>query len=290
MRRKLLLGGGLAAVALALAVLVLVVPVRTPSNRVVLDQRPGAVLPATETTLRNVTREPVTYTILPNSRSPLPRTRTLRVDALDRIPTDIDLEVSFYNKARTEVNTVVPGMPYSFRYNESDLIQLYPGSHGREDALDLAPWVPTPQGIVEQMLALAKVGPSDVVYDLGCGDGRMIVAAAKEHGARGVGVDIDPEMVRQSKENAERAGVADRVRFYHEDAIKVDIHEATVLSLYLLPESLELLRPRFERQLRPGARIVSHNYKIPGWDEKLKEMREVNDEDSRRHVIYLYVR
>lgn len=288
---RILRATGLAAfAALAVVLVFFTPPARPPANRVVLDDRPAALAgPTRETTLRNVTREPITYTIQPNVYRRSPRTRTLQAGDLDRIPTEVSLEIAYDNKSHRTVATVFPDQPYSFRYDGHNLIHLYPGSHGLEDTPDLAPYVPTPQPIVERMLTLAAVGRGDVVYDLGCGDGRMIVSAARLYRARGVGVDIDENLVRESEANARAAGVEHLTRFLHMDATKAALAEATVLSLYLLPESLEDLRPKFERELRPGTRVVSHNYKVPGWEDKLAASESM-DEGGRTHRIYLYVR
>ena len=126
-------------------------------------------------------------------------------------------------------------------------------------------FVATPPEVVTAMLRGARVGPSDVVYDLGSGDGRIVIAAAKEFGARGVGIEIDPQLVAQATANARAAGVADRVRFVVGDLFEADVREATVVTLYLLPSLNENLRPRLLQQLRPGARIVSHAFDIAGW-------------------------
>src|SRR5262245_45538861 len=118
---------------------------------------------------------------------------------------------------------------------------------------NLAPYVPSPADVVDRMLTLAKVGPNDVVYDLGCGDGRIVIAAAQKFGARGVGIDIDAGLVKKAEANAVAAGVEGRVRFAVQDAMTVDVSEATVVTLYLLSASNVRLRPILTRQLRPGA-------------------------------------
>ncbi len=131
-------------------------------------------------------------------------------------------------------------------------------------------FVPTPQSIVRQMLKLASVKPGDVVYDLGCGDGRVVITAAKQDGVRAVGIDIDPERINESMENARKAGVEDRVSFRNEDLFEADISEATVVSLYLL-HSLNLkLRPKLWRELKPGTRIVSYNFHMGDWPPEKK--------------------
>jgi protein-L-isoaspartate O-methyltransferase len=130
----------------------------------------------------------------------------------------------------------------------------------------LAPFVATPPDVVERMLRLANVGPDDVVYDLGSGDGRIVIAAARMFGARGVGIDIDPALVDQARANAAAASVSDRVTFRVEDAMTTDVSDATVVTLYLLAASNVKLRPHLQEQLRPGARIVAHNFGMGDWE------------------------
>ena len=127
-----------------------------------------------------------------------------------------------------------------------------------------APYVPSPQYVVDEMLRLAAVGPQDLVYDLGSGDGRVVIAAALKFGARGVGVERDPALVVQSRVSAERAGVAGRVRFVQQDLFATDFLEATVVTLYLSPNLNLALRPMLLR-LRPGSRIVSHSSDLGEW-------------------------
>jgi len=169
-------------------------------------------------------------------------------------------------------------------------LELYVGSHGREDAEDLAPFVPTPMEVVERMLELAEVNAQSILYDLGCGDGRIVVQAAKKYGARGVGIDIDPVRIEESKTNAKEEGVEKLVEFRLGDVMKVDLSNATVISLYLLPESNEVLRPLLEKYLKQGTFVVSHNYYIPGWSEKEISVDTVYTDDGEEHDIYLYKR
>jgi SAM-dependent methyltransferase len=259
------------------------------ANRIDLEPRTSfARAFRQETTLRNVTKRPIAYTIMPRPGVRGPITRTLAVGAIDRLATDVPVEISFDNGKRLAASTVQPGKPYSFRHDAKDLIRIYPGSHGREDAADLAPFVPTPRTVVQRMLEIAAVDGDDVVYDIGCGDGRMVIAAAKIRGARGVGIEIDPALVAECRAAAKREGVQRLVRFLEMDATKARLTEATVVMAYLLPESLEELAPLFERDLRPGARIVSHNYRIPGWDDRLVLSESLTDEAGREHTIHLY--
>ena len=127
------------------------------------------------------------------------------------------------------------------------------------------PFVPTPERVVEKMLEVAQVGPKDVVYDLGSGDGRIVIAAAKKHGARAVGIDIDPERIKEARDNARRAGVSDRVEFRQEDLFKADFREATVVTMYLLTGVNQKLRPKLLAELKPGTRLVSHAFDMGDW-------------------------
>lgn len=124
---------------------------------------------------------------------------------------------------------------------------------------------PSPPEVVRAMLRLAEVGKKDIVYDLGCGDGRIVITAAKEFGARGVGIDIDPQRIAESIENARKAGVLGKVKFRNEDLFEADIHEATVVTLYLWPWVNLKLRPKLLRELKPGTRIVSHWHDMGDW-------------------------
>lgn len=132
-------------------------------------------------------------------------------------------------------------------------------------ALDV-PYVPTPQLVVDRMLSLAKVGKNDTLFDLGCGDGRIVVTAAKQFGARGTGIDIDPERIAEAKENARKAGVEKQVSFKIANLFETDLSSATVVSLYLLPSINTKLRPRLWEQLKVGSRVVSHAFDMgPEW-------------------------
>jgi len=155
---------------------------------------------------------------------------------------------------------------------------LYPGAE--------VPYVQTPHEVVAEMLRLASVGRDDVVYDLGSGDGRLVIAAARDFGARGAGIEIDPKLVALSTENARRAGVADRVTFREGNLFEMDLSPATVVTLYLSPELNQRLRPKFLRELRPGARIVSHDYGMGDWAPARTERMVVQ---GRVSYIYLWV-
>jgi SAM-dependent methyltransferase len=126
-------------------------------------------------------------------------------------------------------------------------------------------FVPTPNDVVDAMLKMAGTGKSDTVYDLGCGDGRIVITAAQKFGARGVGIDIDPERVREANENVKKAGVADRVKIVRGDLFEADISPATVVTLYLLTDLNLKLRPKLMKDLKPGTRVVSHAFNMGDW-------------------------
>jgi SAM-dependent methyltransferase len=141
------------------------------------------------------------------------------------------------------------------------------------------PYVPTTEKAVEEMLKLAGVKKNDIVYDLGCGDGRIVVAAAKTFGARGVGIDINPERIKEAKENARKAGVEHLVRFEENDLFEADIKEATVVTLFLLPQINLKLKPKLMSDLRPGTRVVSNTFDMGDWKPE-KEAALGEDEDA----------
>ncbi|HPC66788.1 MAG TPA: class I SAM-dependent methyltransferase [Syntrophorhabdaceae bacterium] len=128
------------------------------------------------------------------------------------------------------------------------------------------PFASTPHKVVKEMLKLADTGKDDVVYDLGSGDGRIVIAAARDFGAKGVGIELDGELFKESKINAEKAGVSRSVRFIQEDFFETVLNDATVVTLYLLPEVNDLLMPKLIKELRPGARIVSHMWGLGDWE------------------------
>lgn len=143
------------------------------------------------------------------------------------------------------------------------------------------PYVPSPNVVVEGMLKLAGVKATDTVYDLGCGDGRIVIMAAEKFGATAVGVDLDADLVREARERAKKAGVAAKVRFMEGDLFEADIRPATAIMLYLIPKLLPRLRPKLQSELKPGSRIVSFAFPFPDWPPDKAE--DVNG----RH-IYLY--
>ena len=152
------------------------------------------------------------------------------------------------------------------------------------------PFVPTTEEAVQAMLKLADVKKTDVVYDLGCGDGRIVVAAAKTFGARAVGIDIDPQRISEAKENAKKAGVEDKVRFEENDLFEADIHEASVVTLFLLSSVNLKLRPKLLQDLKPGTRVVSNTFDMGDWKpEKEVTVGDPDEQSYLSHRLFLWV-
>ena len=152
---------------------------------------------------------------------------------------------------------------------------------------NLAPYAATPQEVVDRMLQLADVTKTDVVYDLGSGDGRLVITAAKRYGARGVGIDIDAALITQSRANARKEGVEGLVEFRQQDALTVDLSPASVVTLYLLSGANLKLRPTLQKQLKPGSRVVSHQFGMGDWVPTRTET--VTDQRGTSRLLYLWI-
>ncbi|TMA94786.1 MAG: methyltransferase domain-containing protein [Deltaproteobacteria bacterium] len=154
------------------------------------------------------------------------------------------------------------------------------------------PFVPTPIEVVDKMLELAEVKKGDVIYDLGSGDGRIVIRAAKKYGARAVGIEMDSMLLVKARNDAKAAGVSHLVKFRSEDALNANISQATVVTLYMLPWFNEAMKPSFKKYLKPGARIVAHDFGIDGWkpDEtvKLPEFELKPGGYKHQHTLYLW--
>ena len=184
------------------------------------------------------------------------------------------------------------------------LILIFPVSVTAQQKKPEVPYVPTPDNVVLEMLKMAQVDKDDLVYDLGCGDGRIVITAVSKFGCRGVGIDIDPERIKESKENAIKTGVSDRVQFMQMDLFDADISKATVVTLYLLSEVNLRLRPKLLRELSPGTRVVSHAFSMGEWKPetsssvKLEEYMDPYVQDYRDpftldfwdfHTVYFWI-
>lgn len=151
-------------------------------------------------------------------------------------------------------------------------------------AKKLAPYVASPQRVVERMLEMAKIKQNETVFDLGCGDGRVLFLAAQKYGAKAVGIEIDEKLVASTNDSIKRQALDNRVRVVQGNLLDADLSGADVVTIYLLTESNEKLRPRLEKYLKPGARVVSYDYPVPGWKPNLVD----KSDESRGHLVYLY--
>ena len=156
--------------------------------------------------------------------------------------------------------------------------------------MSLAPFVPSPVNVVDKMLELAELKPGETVYDLGCGDARIVIAAAKKYGAKAVGVELDKGRYQDCVRRVKEAGLDDMVKIVHSDITQISVREADAVTLYLLESTNQRLRPILERDLKPGARVVSHDFPMLAWKTTLTE--EVKDGGSwfNTHTIYQYKR
>jgi precorrin-6B methylase 2 len=153
------------------------------------------------------------------------------------------------------------------------------------DERSLAPFVPTPQEVVEKMLQVAGVKKDEMVFDLGCGDGRILITAAQKFGARATGVELDPELFKSTQQRIRDLKLEERIKLIHGNLLEVDLSSANVVTLYLLTDGNTRLRPNLEKYLKPGSRVVSHDFQILGWTPgKVEKFSR----DTRTHTIYLY--
>ena len=155
-----------------------------------------------------------------------------------------------------------------------------------DEGKKIVPYVPTPQEVVERMLDLAGVKKGDVVYDLGSSDGRIVVTAAKKYGVKAIGFEIDPERIKESHENIKKAGVGNLVEIRQQDIRTVDLSQASVLTMYLLPEVNLMIRPNIWKQMKPGSRVVSHDFDMGDW--KPLKTENIKDSSSWDHTLYLW--
>jgi len=171
----------------------------------------------------------------------------------------------------------------------SQAVPLAPAGRDSDKYLEhIVPYIPTPLDVAQKMLEIAKVQPDDAVYDLGSGDGRIVILAAQKFGARAVGVEINSDLCRQSSERIRQLGLQGRAQILNENMFEVNYRHATVVTLYLLTSVNERLRPILERQLRSGTRIVAHDYQVPGW--KAIQTVEVVSKNGIPSRIFLYIR
>jgi precorrin-6B methylase 2 len=169
-------------------------------------------------------------------------------------------------------------------------LMLAPAQTPRSKSEPDVPFLPSTEEAVRAMLSLAEVKRTDIVYDLGCGDGRIVIAAARVYGAHGVGIDINPLRIREARENAKKAGVDELVRFEENNLFRADIHEATVVTLFLLSSVNVRLRPKLLAELKPGTRIISNTFNMGDWKpDKQATVGDLTREPSFSHQLFLWI-
>jgi SAM-dependent methyltransferase len=189
---------------------------------------------------------------------------------------------------RFAVFAVLPAILFFCEPATSQTTPLSPAQSDSGKYLEhLVPFVPTPLDVAQKMLEVAKVQPDDVVYDLGSGDGRIVILAAQKFGAHAVGVELNSDLYEESSERIRKLGLQGRAQILHENMFEVNVRHATVVTLYLLTAVNERLRPMLERQLRSGARIVSHDFQVPGWQPE--QTVEMNSKAGVPYKIFLYI-
>jgi uncharacterized protein (TIGR03000 family) len=226
----------------------------------------------------------------------LPEAATLEIDGARTSSTGPErlFETPPLPPSRTFVYTLrISGKSGELRFDRMRLAEVRAGA---ETVIDLRPatdrtsspvlYVPSPDEVVVKMLEFARVGKDDIVYDLGCGDGRIVIAAARKYGARGVGIDIDPARVKEALALVDREKVGDRVEIRHGDALKIpDLERATVVTLYMLSEFNEKVKPILQQRLKPGTRVVAHDFPLAGW----KPVRTALVSDGMfEHELFIY--
>ena len=172
------------------------------------------------------------------------------------------------------------------------LLTLFAPAASADNPASVSPYAATPESVVNAMLALADVGPRDFLIDLGSGDGRLVIAAAARHGARGLGVDIDGRLVDLAQRNAAREGVTDRVAFREQDLFHADLRDATVVTIYLLPSIMDRVAAKLRAELKAGTRVVAHDFPLPGWRVERVQSFDVPEKRdytfNERATVYLY--
>lgn len=240
--------------------------------------------------IRNETQKVVEYVIKLDRLGERPTEKIIKPGSTDLYPGDVALKLTFHRDNKPLLYCLNPGGTYSFQMDDQNKLDVYADTEKKADVEDTVPFVATPMDVIRKMLEMVCVDREDVVYDLGCGDGRIVIMAAEEFGARGVGIDIDPRRIRESKAKARAAHVESRLRFRLQDVLTADFSEATVITLYMLTEINQRLRPQLEKQLKRGTVVITHSYPIPGWASRLVEVVSMTAGDGEEHFIYLYRR
>lgn len=243
-----------------------------------------------ETAIRNLTEETVQYTLRRVHQEGEAVTKSLPPGETDLWPCTASFDIFFETERGHTSACLECGTPYVFLNDWENGVLLSIGKRGPSGLADLAPYFPTPMIVVEKMLELAEIDRGDILYDLGSGDGRVVIAAAKRYGIRAIGIELDPGLVDESLDSARAAGVGGLVEFHLQDLKEADFSDATVVTLYFSLEDNNVLHPILEDQLKPGTIVVSHNSPIFAWKEEKVVYVTYQDGICDNHAIYVYRR
>jgi len=244
-------------------------------------------------TLKNTLTEPVLFLYKPLHEGTIPTRSWLQPGATRGFKGNVHIEIKLLSEELSLRYWLFPGERYVVKdvglKGHKDL-RIFKMVRGDPSAVDLAPHVPTPEAVIDRVLELSGVSADSVLFDLGCGDGCVLIRAAEKFGARCVGVDINPRLIRLARKSAAAVGVSSRVTFLHQDIFDTDISSATIVYLYLYPDSLKLLRPYLENNLKIGTTVVSFGYHFPGWEEKRLARIEIEGEFLIPKILHIYRR
>jgi len=259
-----------------------------PKNPIMREDFVGEFLE--EITLLNATDKVLVFKISPLVEDIPPMIKSLPPGETERFPESTHLEILILPEETGFIYWLFSGESYVVKELDDKGPRVFKKNRRVPDAFDLAPYVASPIRIVERMLEVVGVDKDSRVYDLGCGDGRVVITAARKYGALGVGIDIDPNRISEARENAEKAGVTSLVEFRCQDIFASDISDASVVYLYLYLDSNLLLRPFLEKNLQPGTIVACLSFYMPGWQNKLISTAEVPAEKGTTKTIFIYRR
>jgi len=239
-------------------------------------------------TLQNTMDRPFSFLYKPLSEDVEPKKGTLGPGVKARFSGSRHMEITLFPESAPQIYWLFPGEFYIVKDLAEDGVRIYKMVHGDSSAVNLAPHVPTPDTVIDRVLDLIDVHSKSVIYDLGCGDGCVLIRAAEKFGAKGVGVDIDANLIKKARKNASTAGVSSKLKFLHQDIFKTDLSKATLVYLYLLPDSLKLLRPYLEKNLKRETTVVCFHFSFPGWEKRLVAKHEIKEDFNIPKLIYIY--
>jgi SAM-dependent methyltransferase len=257
------------------------------SSSAIDNAKPGYFL-KDSSTLENALDREISFFHKPVSEDIKRRKQTLSPGETTTFSMSDYIEIKLPAEDSGLIYWLVPGEHYVIKSLGKKEIGLFKLIEGGSSIINLAPFVPTPASAIGASLKLAGVDSDSVIYDLGCGDGSVIIQAAKDFGARGVGVEIDVGLIEIARKKAEAEGVSAQVTFINNDIFETDISAATIVYLYLFPQSMKLLRPYLEANLKKGTTVASFGFAFPGWENRLVARHEITGDFTIPKYIYIY--